>query len=123
MPKTFFSILPDSGQDQRVDIYLSQKYPHLSRSYIQKLVKELKSAGAGFIEYVVGGDTSVISDSLFLTGADIIISDFVSDAAVFIEKSKNSSMVIRRNISPIVIENGSVHTPSEQQKARPEKLL
>lgn len=40
MPKTYFLILPDSGQDQRVDIYLSQKYPHLSRSYIQKLVQE-----------------------------------------------------------------------------------
>ena len=40
MPKTFFLILPDSGQDQRVDIYLSQKYPDLSRSYIQKLVQE-----------------------------------------------------------------------------------
>lgn len=40
MPKTTFLILPDSGQDQRVDIYLSQKYPHLSRSYIQKLVQE-----------------------------------------------------------------------------------
>ncbi len=40
MPKTLFLILPDSGQDQRVDIYLSQKYPDLSRSYIQKLVQE-----------------------------------------------------------------------------------
>ena len=40
MPKTSLLILPDSGQDQRVDIYLSQKYPQLSRSYIQKLAKE-----------------------------------------------------------------------------------
>ena len=40
MSKKIFLILSDSGQDQRVDIYLSQKYPHLSRSYIQKLVKE-----------------------------------------------------------------------------------
>jgi len=40
--KTFFLILPDSGQDQRVDIYLSQKYPQLSRSYIQKLTQEYR---------------------------------------------------------------------------------
>ncbi len=40
MHKKYFLILPDSGQDQRVDIYLSQKYPHISRSYIQKLVQE-----------------------------------------------------------------------------------
>ncbi len=40
MPKTSLLILPDSGQDQRVDIFLSQKYPQLSRSYIQKLAKE-----------------------------------------------------------------------------------
>ncbi|MEE8377086.1 MAG: RluA family pseudouridine synthase [Candidatus Aminicenantaceae bacterium] len=40
MPKKYFLILPDSGQDQRVDIYLSQKYPHLSRSFIQKLVQK-----------------------------------------------------------------------------------
>jgi len=38
--KTSFLILPDSGQNQRVDIYLSQKYPQLSRSYIQKLAQE-----------------------------------------------------------------------------------
>lgn len=42
MPKTSFLILPDSGQDQRVDIYLSQKFPHLSRSYIQKLIQEFR---------------------------------------------------------------------------------
>ncbi|MFC2160798.1 RluA family pseudouridine synthase [Acidobacteriota bacterium] len=40
MPKTSFLILPDSGQDQRVDVYLSNKLPQLSRSYIQKLVHE-----------------------------------------------------------------------------------
>jgi len=40
VPKTSFLILPGLGQDQRVDIYLSKKYPQLSRSYIQKLVQE-----------------------------------------------------------------------------------
>ncbi len=40
MSKTSFLILPGSGQDQRVDIYLSQKYSQLSRSYIKKLVQE-----------------------------------------------------------------------------------
>ncbi|MCJ7580224.1 MAG: RluA family pseudouridine synthase [Candidatus Aminicenantes bacterium] len=40
MPKTSFLILPDSGQNQRVDIHLSQIYPQLSRSYIQKLTQE-----------------------------------------------------------------------------------
>ncbi len=40
MPKTSFLILHDTGQNQRVDLFLYQKYPHLSRSYIQKLVQE-----------------------------------------------------------------------------------
>ncbi len=83
-----------------------QLYHDMVLPYTQKLVKELKAAGAKFIECVVGGDTSVISDSLFLIGADIILSDFVTDASVFIEKSKNSQTLIRRNISPILIENG-----------------
>ena len=42
MPKTEFLILPDSGQDQRVDLYLTQKFPQLSRSSIQKLAQEHK---------------------------------------------------------------------------------
>jgi len=40
VPKTSFLILPDSGHDQRVDVYLAQKFPHLSRSYIQKLIQK-----------------------------------------------------------------------------------
>ena len=83
-----------------------QVYQDMVLPYTQKLVKELKAAGAKFIEYVVGGNTSPISDSMFVIGADIILSDFVTDASVFIEKSTNTQTLIRRNISPILIENG-----------------
>jgi len=40
VPETSVLILSDSEKDQRVDIFLSQKYPQLSRSYIQKLARE-----------------------------------------------------------------------------------
>ena len=42
MPKTSLLIHHESGQDQRVDIFLSQKYPQFSRSYIQKLAKDFR---------------------------------------------------------------------------------
>ena len=38
MPRKTFSILPDSGRLLRLDLYLSQKFVHLSRSQIQKMV-------------------------------------------------------------------------------------
>lgn len=40
MPKTSFLILPELGQDQRVDIFLSQRYPQISRSSLQRLIQE-----------------------------------------------------------------------------------
>lgn len=41
MPKTFFLIQPGGeGQDQRLDVFVSQKFAHLSRARIQKLVEE-----------------------------------------------------------------------------------
>ena len=40
MPKTFFVIRPEEGQDLRMDIYLSQKLPQLSRSSIQRLIRD-----------------------------------------------------------------------------------
>lgn len=81
-------------------------YETLILPHIRKLIYELKEAGAEFIEYVVGGDTGPIAEHLFATGADIILSDFNSDVDLFLDLSKNRNILVRRNISPILIEQG-----------------
>ncbi|MHC4527118.1 MAG: uroporphyrinogen decarboxylase family protein [Planctomycetota bacterium] len=84
--------------------------PEMSRRlilpHVKKLIADLKDSGAEFIEYVIGGQTEAIADSLFATGADILLSDFACDIDIFLERAKGSTRLVRRNISPILIERG-----------------
>jgi len=81
-------------------------YGHLALPYVQRLIKALKDAGANFIEYVVGGDTSANIDNLFATGADILLADFTANIDVFLKQAKAKQCLIRRNISPMMVECG-----------------
>jgi uroporphyrinogen decarboxylase len=80
-------------------------YEELVLPRVQKFVSEMKGAGAEMLEYVTGGDTTVIAAHLAATGFDIILSDFPSQVDAFIDAAKGKT-VVRRNISPILIENG-----------------
>jgi uroporphyrinogen decarboxylase len=75
--------------------------PHVSR-----LITELKACGAEFVEYVIGGRTELIAEHLFGTGADILLCDFAADVNIFLELAKETGVLVRRNISPILIEQG-----------------
>jgi uroporphyrinogen decarboxylase len=75
--------------------------PHVSR-----LIAELKGCGAEFVEYVIGGRTDPVAEHLFATGADILLSDFASDVNIFLDLARNTTVLVRRNISPILIEQG-----------------
>lgn len=84
-----------------------QLYKDIILPFVQHLIAELKAEGSEFVEYVAGGKTDSIAESLFESGADIILSDFNSNIKVFLQYSKNTSALIRKNISPILISNGS----------------
>ena len=82
-------------------------YGQLVLPHVQRLIKELKNAGAAFVEYVVGGDTRANADNLFATGADILLADFAADVGLFLDRTRERGCLIRRNISPILVENGA----------------
>lgn len=81
-------------------------YKRLVLPCVQNLIGSLKSLGATFVEYVVGGDTSTNVNNIFDTGADIVLSDFSSDLQAFLNQAKAKLPLIRRNISPALIECG-----------------
>jgi uroporphyrinogen-III decarboxylase len=83
-----------------------ETYGKLVLPHNQKIISSLKNAGAKFIEYVVGGDTGVNVKNIFATGADILLSDFSSDLKVCVEQAKGRPCLIRRNISPALVEYG-----------------
>ena len=73
--------------------------------YVRRLSDELKAARCGFSEYVIGGATNPIAEYMLKSGFDIILSDFSSDIEKFVNPS-GFARLIRRNISPFLIENG-----------------
>jgi len=89
-------------------------YVDLILPHVKKLIRELHDSGAEFIEYVVGGDTSANVSNIIATGADIILSDFVSDAGVFINCLQDKRTLLRRNISPAIIEFGDFDEIAQQ---------
>jgi len=83
-----------------------QLYKDLILPHVKKLVLDLKKYGAELLEYVIGGDTSPIAEHLFATGADVVLSDFSSDVNIFMQYARDSSVLVRRNINPMLIEQG-----------------
>jgi uroporphyrinogen-III decarboxylase len=74
--------------------------------HVKRLIAKLKACGAQFVEYVIGGRTEPIAEHLFATGADILLCDFAADVNIFLEQAKETGVLVRRNISPILIEQG-----------------
>jgi uroporphyrinogen decarboxylase len=89
-------------------------YKDLVLPHTRKLVHALRDCGAEFVEYVIGGQTGPIAEHLFATGADIVLSDFASDINVFLERAGDAKTLVRRNISPILIERGPDDDLAEQ---------
>jgi uroporphyrinogen decarboxylase len=74
--------------------------------HVKKLITALKACGAEFVEYVIGGRTEPVVEHLFATGADILLCDFTADVNIFLELAKDTDVLVRRNISPVLIEQG-----------------
>jgi uroporphyrinogen decarboxylase len=74
--------------------------------HVRRLITELKACGAEFVEYVIGGRTEPIAEHLFATGADILLCDFAADVNISLELAKDTGVLVRRNISPVLIGQG-----------------
>lgn len=89
-----------------------QIYSELVLPDVQRLIKNLKEAGAKLVAYIVGGDTASNIENLLATGADILLCDFNSNVNKFLESIKGKKILLRRNIDPALIEFG----PDEELK-------
>ncbi|MFH1614389.1 MAG: uroporphyrinogen decarboxylase family protein [Planctomycetota bacterium] len=89
-------------------------YQRLVVPHVARLIRELKKAGAKFVEYVVGGDTTNICHSMLSVGADIILCDFNADVNTFVKNEQAAKILIRRNIDLRTIENSSKENILEQ---------
>lgn len=81
---------------------------------IQRLNTSLKDAGAEFIEYVIGGQTEPVAPSLCQMNADILLSDFCCEPEALLKLTPNA--LVRRNISPITIEQSDKEELARQVK-------
>ena len=72
----------------------------------QKIANEFKTAGCECVELVVGGKTDSIAGYVLQSGFDIVLSDYVCDAKIYFADDHNALPLIRRNINPVMIENG-----------------
>ena len=82
-------------------------YRELVLPHVKRLVAQLRAAGATFVEYVVGGNTTPNIDNLIETSCDILLCDFSADIDAYLTKLDGTSRLVRWNINPIVIERDS----------------
>jgi len=87
-----------------------QLYNKLVLPRVKRLISSLKRAGAEFVEYVVGGDTSKITAYMVESGADIILADYNCPINPCLQMIQGHRNLLRRNINPHLIEQG----PDEQ---------
>lgn len=80
----------------------------------QKIAAEFKAAGCQCSELVIGGQTDSIAESMLQTGFDIVLSDFTSDADSYFGKKGESMPLVRRNISPALVENSDFEALQEK---------
>ncbi len=94
-------------------------YDNSVLGYHKKLFACLKDLGQSIFPLIIGGDTTPMAESLFKSGANLILSDFPADFDRFIDLAGKYDTLLRRNIDPGIIQNG----PSEKIKEEVETVL
>ena len=72
----------------------------------QKIAYEFKTAGCECSEFVIGGQTDSIAGFILNSGFDIVLCDYPCDVKSYFNQQTRSLPPVRRNISPILIEQG-----------------
>ena len=74
----------------------------------------LEPAGCECSELVIGGQTDGIAQSMLQTGFDIFLSDFTSNADSYFDDKDRTLPLVRRNISPALVENSDFEALQEK---------
>jgi uroporphyrinogen decarboxylase len=80
----------------------------------QRIAAEFKAAECECSELVIGGQTDSIAQFMLDTGFDIVLSDFTSDANCYFDKKDRTLPLVRRNISPALVENSDFEALQEK---------
>jgi len=72
----------------------------------REIISYFKKKGVNHIPLVIGGNTTPILDSLVVTGANNLLSDFTSDFDEWKDACREGKRAVRRNISPHLVEKG-----------------
>ena len=72
----------------------------------QRIAHEFKKAGCECSELVIGGQTDSIAEYMCQSGFDIVLCDYPCNPESFLTGKEETMPLIRRNISPVLIEQG-----------------
>jgi len=85
--------------------------PRLYRQYVygchERLIWQLKRAGASSVGVISGGNTTAICDDLISVGSSVLMADYCCDQKLYKEKARAAGVVLRGSIDAKIVRNGS----------------
>ncbi|MEN6313763.1 MAG: uroporphyrinogen decarboxylase family protein [Clostridiaceae bacterium] len=81
-------------------------YAEYVMPYERELIRHMKKNDAASAPLVIGGDTSLIVDSIIDTGTTLLVADFDADLAAYVRKAEKNGLLLRGNIDPKLVEMG-----------------
>jgi uroporphyrinogen decarboxylase len=113
--KVYTSAILETGADVMIfdsatapPLISPNQYKETISPNVKDLFDSLSSNGSKLLSYIVGGNTANILEYFIEAGAKNIICDFNADLNVFLEKSKKSNILIRKNFSPSILMSQSI---------------
>ena len=110
--KVYTSAILETGADVMVfdsaaapPLISPNQYKEIILPNVKELFSSLYSGGSKFLSYIVGGDTVDILEYFIEAGTKNIICDFNADLNIFLEKSKVSNIMLRKNFNPSTLVN------------------
>jgi uroporphyrinogen decarboxylase len=83
-------------------------YNEYVKPYEKELIKYIKSKNVSSVPLVIGGNTTKIIDDIIGTGTTMIIADYCVNVSDYVQKAKNSNLILRGNIDPKLIKKGPI---------------
>jgi uroporphyrinogen decarboxylase len=93
-----------------------KQYKNIIFSFTKDLFDFLKSNNCKLLSYIVGGNTEGILESTLCLGANTILCDFNADLDLYLEKSKEKNVLLRKNINPAIFSSSDDEILKETAK-------
>lgn len=92
-------------------------YRKFAMPFEKELIQHIKSRGLKAAPLVIGGDTTLIADDMIETGTTLLVADYMVDIALFAEKAAKKGLMLRANIDPKLVQNGTTEEILSKVKA------